>query len=109
MVRKSASHTGALRQLTVRVVIMVHVVGAAMAGYISINGGRLVGEIADGMLVGGWFPHTRRRPKPSGEGKCPKCGGATRLREGTNGKFYGCRDFPECKGSRDYVAPKGDT
>jgi len=26
----------------------------------------------------------------------------TELKEGQFGKFYGCKNFPECKGSRNY-------
>lgn len=34
---------------------------------------------------------------------CPKCGGILLLREGSNGKFYGCENFPKtkCRGSRN--------
>lgn len=32
--------------------------------------------------------------------QCPKCGGQMKLREGKFGKFWGCSDFPKCKGSR---------
>lgn len=39
--------------------------------------------------------------KPHGKGKCPKCGSDTLLKEGQFGKFYGCINFPECKGSRN--------
>lgn len=41
--------------------------------------------------------------KHSGEGPCPKCKAETILREGKFGKFYGCTNFPSCKGSRDYT------
>lgn len=40
--------------------------------------------------------------KPSGPGRCPKCGANTTLRNGKNGKFYGCTNFPKCKGNRNY-------
>jgi len=40
--------------------------------------------------------------KPNGPGPCPICNGETYLIEGVNGKFYGCKNFPECKGSRNY-------
>ena len=61
-----------------------------------------MGEIADS-LTEGFFYVRSRPPKSKGPGPCPRCGKPTRLREGANGKFYGCRDFPECKGNRDYV------
>lgn len=32
---------------------------------------------------------------------CPECNSAMKLREGINGKFWGCTKFPECKGSRN--------
>ncbi|KKS16772.1 MAG: Topoisomerase DNA-binding C4 zinc finger domain protein [Candidatus Woesebacteria bacterium GW2011_GWA1_41_7] len=40
--------------------------------------------------------------KPHGEGPCPLCGKDTILTEGKYGKFYGCCNFPTCKGSRNY-------
>ncbi|WP_038903512.1 DNA topoisomerase III [Dickeya zeae] len=33
--------------------------------------------------------------------KCPLCGGRTRLRKGPNGTFYGCENYPTCKGIVD--------
>lgn len=30
---------------------------------------------------------------------CPRCGGTTRVREGRNGRFYGCVRYPECNGT----------
>lgn len=41
------------------------------------------------------------KKKPSGEGKCPLCGDKTALKEGKFGSFYGCVNFPKCKGSRN--------
>lgn len=32
--------------------------------------------------------------------KCPKCGGKMYVREGKYGKFLGCADYPNCKGTR---------
>ena len=34
---------------------------------------------------------------------CPKCGGpmASRANRQTGQRFWGCRAFPECKGTRD--------
>ena len=43
-----------------------------------------------------------RSMKVSGSGLCPRCGGETSLKSGPFGKFYGCNDFPNCKGSRNY-------
>lgn len=34
---------------------------------------------------------------------CPKCGGALALRGGTNGDFYGCTNYPECKHTQNEV------
>lgn len=38
-----------------------------------------------------------------GPGKCPKCKGATVLRKGKYGEFYGCVIFPKCNGSRCFI------
>jgi hypothetical protein len=32
--------------------------------------------------------------------KCPNCGGGMRLRSGRMGKFWGCMNYPDCKGTR---------
>ena len=32
--------------------------------------------------------------------KCPRCGKKMAIREGPYGEFYGCVDFPICKGKR---------
>ncbi len=34
---------------------------------------------------------------------CPLCKGNTTLRDGRNGPFYGCTNYPECKGTIDAV------
>lgn len=34
-------------------------------------------------------------------GICPRCGGRLMLRNGKNGQFYGCSNFPKCKFSKD--------
>jgi ssDNA-binding Zn-finger/Zn-ribbon topoisomerase 1 len=44
-----------------------------------------------------------RSRKQYGPGKCPRCGGETRLVNGKNGPFYGCTRFPNCRGSREVV------
>ena len=33
---------------------------------------------------------------------CPQCGSPMVLREGRYGKFYGCRKFPYCRGTRSF-------
>ena len=33
--------------------------------------------------------------------KCPKCKTPMRERSGKNGPFWGCPDFPKCRGTRD--------
>lgn len=35
------------------------------------------------------------------EVKCPECGGDMKSRTGAYGVFWGCRAFPNCKGTRD--------
>lgn len=41
-----------------------------------------------------------KAPKASGEGPCPKCEGPTKKRSGPYGMFYGCMNYPQCKGTR---------
>ena len=41
--------------------------------------------------------------KPCGPGACPICGKGTKEVKGKFGRFYGCIDFPECKGSRNFT------
>lgn len=33
--------------------------------------------------------------------KCPECGGPMISRRSTYGVFWGCVDYPKCKGTRD--------
>mgnify|MGYP001616752900 CR=1 FL=1 len=33
--------------------------------------------------------------------KCPNCGGEMISRKGKFGTFWGCKDYPNCKGTRD--------
>lgn len=40
----------------------------------------------------------RQRQEKSGP-PCPECGGTTRVRDGRYGRFYGCTQYPECKGT----------
>jgi ssDNA-binding Zn-finger/Zn-ribbon topoisomerase 1 len=35
------------------------------------------------------------------EVKCPECNGEMIARTGQYGKFWGCKKFPECRGTRD--------
>lgn len=37
-----------------------------------------------------------------GTKRCPKCGGDLVVREGRNGKFWGCRRYPYCNGTLPY-------
>lgn len=62
--------------------------------------GEIIYEPEDGLVL--MHPFTRFRVKPSGPGTCPKCGGKTVLISGCNGPFYGCCQYPECSGSRDF-------
>lgn len=34
-------------------------------------------------------------------GICPRCGGSLQLRSGKYGNFYGCRNYPKCKFTKD--------
>lgn len=34
---------------------------------------------------------------------CPNCGARMTLKNGRFGKFYGCPNYPSCRGTRDYV------
>ena len=38
-----------------------------------------------------------RRNTAVANSKCPRCGGNLVLRNGRNGKFYGCSNYPNCK------------
>lgn len=33
---------------------------------------------------------------------CPRCNGELKLRNGKNGKFYGCSNYPRCKFTMSY-------
>lgn len=35
------------------------------------------------------------------QGLCPRCGGKLVLRNGKNGQFYGCSNYPNCKFTKD--------
>lgn len=66
-----------------------------------------MGEIADDLfdsmmdIDDAVFSQPRhRKRKPSGPGPCPTCGGKTVIKKGPYGTFYGCVDFPRCKGTR---------
>src|SRR5438105_11557605 len=54
-------------------------------------------EVADEWL------HARRHPSQSKieNLKCPDCGGEMVPRSGAYGKFWGCKRYPSCKGTRD--------
>lgn len=56
----------------------------------------------------GWNPGIFRRSfvpirglKASGPGLCPLCKNKTIKKSGKFGEFYGCVNFPDCKGSRN--------
>lgn len=38
---------------------------------------------------------------PYEEVKCPECDGPMIARNGKFGKFWGCKNYPVCKGTRD--------
>ena len=33
---------------------------------------------------------------------CPRCNGELKLRNGRNGKFYGCSNYPRCRFTMPY-------
>ncbi|MDE6010021.1 MAG: NERD domain-containing protein [Muribaculaceae bacterium] len=37
-------------------------------------------------------------------GHCPRCGGELRLREGKNGPFFGCSNYPQCRFSCEAIS-----
>lgn len=37
---------------------------------------------------------------------CPKCNSKMKLRKGQNGEFYGCSNYPKCKGTRNIYSYK---
>ena len=50
-----------------------------------------------------YWEYQRGACGPHGLGPCPRCGKLTQKKVGKYGTFYGCVDFPKCKGSRsDY-------
>jgi len=56
-----------------------------------------------GALIGNpsSYPARSSPKKPCGPGECPICASSTVLRDGKFGSFWGCTDFPKCKGSRN--------
>lgn len=46
------------------------------------------------------FPARDMNIKASGKGECPECGSGTTKKIGQYGQFYGCVNYPTCKGSR---------
>ncbi|MGQ9477220.1 MAG: type I DNA topoisomerase [Candidatus Bipolaricaulia bacterium] len=55
-------------------------------------------EAAPSAEAGAGGPEGARR-----ELRCPICGGPMQLREGKFGRFYGCKDYPKCKGTLPYT------
>lgn len=45
---------------------------------------------------------------PYEEVKCPECGGEMISRKGKFGVFWGCKKYPECKGTRDNMGRSRD-
>lgn len=65
-------------------------------------------ETLDDAKDGCWLPQSywqkkyRKVPRKAGPvPPCPKCGKPCKLRTGKYGQFYGCSQFPKCKGSCD--------
>ena len=51
-----------------------------------------------------YSPMTRKSSnKVFGFGPCPICGGQMHQCSGNFGLFWGCNDFPKCKGTRGYL------
>lgn len=70
---------------------------------------RAIGKAKRVHRVKGWRNNLRSRIESMVKSidsivSCPKCGLPMALRKGSNGEFYGCTDFPNCKGTR----PKTD-
>ncbi len=49
---------------------------------------------------------SQRRAVDEDAPPCPVCGGVMRVRHGKTGDFWGCTNYPACKGTRN-IAPKG--
>src|SRR5690606_9997292 len=41
------------------------------------------------------------QPRKPQDVTCPDCGGPMKARTSSYGKFWGCADYPQCKGTRD--------
>lgn len=64
----------------------------------------------------GWRDSARGTPRrtstppdpslPKDGPPCPECGGPTKLRNGPYGPFYGCADYPKCKGTENLERKK---
>jgi hypothetical protein len=53
-------------------------------------------------------PVTAKQQDVQGTGpKCPKCGSNMRLRNGKRGEFWGCLEYPQCRGTIDVVEAGG--
>lgn len=70
-------------------------------------------EIRWGPLVPQPEAHEEDSMIPPESPSCPECGAPMELRtakKGRNagGQFWGCTQFPECRGTRDHGAPEGD-
>ena len=54
-----------------------------------------------------WYKMTKHSKIVTAEVYCPKCGATMKLRKGPYGEFYGCSNYPGCKGLVNLVdAPK---
>lgn len=51
---------------------------------------------------------TAQFPAQSFSSRCPRCRGALSLRDGKYGIFYGCTEYPRCRGTLDANQTTGD-
>ena len=47
---------------------------------------------------------SQRRAVDEDAPSCPVCGGVMRVRHGKTGEFWGCTNYPACKGTRNIAA-----
>jgi hypothetical protein len=50
----------------------------------------------------GYYQPERFRPQgsPQGDPECPECAGRMRKRQSARGPFWGCQNYPLCRGTR---------
>jgi hypothetical protein len=67
---------------------------------------RIISIINDNAMIGKhvkrkhiYYANAKRKENDDKirNGICPRCGGTLTKRQGKNGRFYGCSNYPECK------------